>query len=192
MLGEGKLASGVTLDREKSVAALQPLADKLDYNLQQAACGIIRIVGASMANAIREITIEQGIDPRSLKLLAFGGAGPMMGTQLANELDIDTIIIPPVAGNFSAWGLLASDLLQSAARTRQMELDDQAIDQVNQTLQELYGELQQRTGARATGKAFSGKWGSICVRRPGTYHYCCPGGTRRHYQRRCPGNQETV
>ena len=105
-----------------------------------------------MANAIREITIEQGIDPRSLKLLAFGGAGPMMGTQLANELDIDTIIIPPVAGNFSAWGLLASDLLQSAARTRQMELDDQAIDQVNQTLQELYGELQQRTGARSNGE----------------------------------------
>ena len=152
MLGEGKLASGVTLDREKSEAALQPLAGKLDYNLQQAACGIIRIVGASMANAIREITIEQGIDPRSLKLLAFGGAGPMMGTQLANELDIDTIIIPPVAGNFSAWGLLASDLLQSAARTRQMELDDQAIDQVNQTLQELYGELQQRTGARSNGE----------------------------------------
>lgn len=152
MLGEGKLASGVTLHREKSEAALQPLAEQLDYNLQQTACGIIRIVGASMANAIREITIEQGIDPRSLKLLAFGGAGPMMGTQLANELDIDTIIIPPVAGNFSAWGLLASDLLQSAARTRQMELNDQAIEQVNQTLQELYGELQQRTGTRSNGE----------------------------------------
>lgn len=152
MLGEGKLASGVTLHRENSKAALQPLADKLNYNLQQTACGIIRIVGASMANAIREITIEQGIDPRSLKLLAFGGAGPMMGTQLANELDIDTIIIPPVAGNFSAWGLLASDLLQSAARTRQMELNGQAIEQVNQTLQELYGELQQRTGTRSNGE----------------------------------------
>ena len=65
MLGEGKLASGVALDREKSEAALQPLAGKLNYNLQQTACGIIKIVGASMANAIREITIEQGIDPET-------------------------------------------------------------------------------------------------------------------------------
>lgn len=152
MLGEGRLASGVTLDRGKSEAALQPLAGKLNYNLQQTACGIIRIVGSSMANAIREITIEQGIDPRSLKLLAFGGAGPMMGTQLARELDIDTIIVPPAAGNFSAWGLLASDLLQSAARTRQMVLDDQSIAQTNQVLQELYEELQQRTGARSNGQ----------------------------------------
>lgn len=152
MLGEGILASGVTLDRKKSEAALQPLAEKLNYNLQQTACGIIRIVGSSMANAIREITIEQGIDPRSLKLLAFGGAGPMMGTQLARELDIDTIIVPPAAGNFSAWGLLASDLLQSAARTRQMVLDDQAIEQTDQVLQELYNDLGQRTNARSNGE----------------------------------------
>lgn len=152
MLGEGKLASGVTLDKEQSEAALRPLAQKLDYNLQQTACGIIRIVGSSMANAIREITIEQGIDPRDLKLLAFGGAGPMMGTQLAAELNIDTIIVPPVAGNFSAWGLLASDLLQSAARTRQMTLDEQSIEQTNQVLQELYGELQQRTGVEHNGE----------------------------------------
>lgn len=152
MLGEGELASGVMLDMERSEAALRPLAGKLNYNLQQTARGIIKIVGASMANAIREITIEQGIDPRSLKLLAFGGAGPMMGTQLARELGIDTIIIPPVAGNFSAWGLLASDLLQSAARTRQMVLDDQAIEQTNQVLQELYNVLQQRTGARNNGE----------------------------------------
>ena len=152
MLGEGELASGVMLHMEKSEAALQPLADKLNYNLQQTACGIIKIVGASMANAIREITIEQGIDPRNLKLLAFGGAGPMMGTQLAHELDIDTIIIPPVAGNFSAWGLLASDLLQSAARTRQMELNDQTIEHVNGILQELYGELQQRTRTKSNGE----------------------------------------
>ena len=152
MLGEGKLASGVMLDLEKSNEALQPLADKLNYNLQQTACGIIRIVGSSMANAIREITIEQGIDPRSLKLLAFGGAGPMMGTQLARELDIDTIIVPPAAGNFSAWGLLASDLLQSAARTRQMVLDDHAIEQTNQVLQELYDDLGQRTNARSNGE----------------------------------------
>ena len=54
-----------------------------------------------MADAIREITIEQGIDPRELKLLAFGGAGPLMSNLIARELDIKEIIIPPFSGNFS-------------------------------------------------------------------------------------------
>tara|TARA_B100000686_G_C16561539_1_gene848034 strand:- start:243 stop:1022 length:780 start_codon:yes stop_codon:yes gene_type:complete len=97
-----------------------------------------------MADAIREITIEQGIDPRELKLLAFGGAGPLMSNLIAKELDIKEIIIPPYSGNFSAWGLLGADLLQMNARTKILRLSNEAIDECNIILNELFKELEQR------------------------------------------------
>ena len=152
MLGVGELASGVNLDRSKSEAALAALADTLGYDAEQTARGIITIVGASMANAIRDITIEQGIDPRELTLLGFGGAGPMMATQLARELEIKNIIIPPFAGNFSAWGLLTSDLLQSTARTKPMKLNDDNIASTNKILSDLFIELSTRSADAIGGE----------------------------------------
>ena len=124
MLGEGQFASGTQLDHTKAETVLQALAEKLELSVEQSAIGIMRIAAANMANAIRETTVEQGIDPRAMSLLAFGGAGPMMSTLLAEELGIKHIIIPPHAGNFSALGLLTSDLTQSAARTRIMPLTE--------------------------------------------------------------------
>ena len=56
--------------------------------------------------------------------MPFGGAGPLFGTLLARELEIREIVVPPYAGNFSAWGLLGADLTQTAARTRIMRLSD--------------------------------------------------------------------
>jgi len=153
MLGVGELASGVNLDRSKSEAALGALAGALGYDTEQTARGIITIVGASMANAIRDITIEQGIDPRELTLLGFGGAGPMMATQLARELEIKNIVIPPFAGNFSTWGLLTSDLLQSTARTKPMKLNDDNIASANKILSELFLELSSRSAKTIDGES---------------------------------------
>ena len=106
---------------------------------------------AAMANAIREITVEQGFDPREMKLLPFGGAGPMLATELARELDMREIIIPPCAGNFSALGLLTSDLLQSAALTRPRPLNDESLSQANDTLEGLFKDLKSRGSAGVTG-----------------------------------------
>ena len=90
-----------------------------------------------MASLIRDLTIEQGIDPREFTLLPFGGAGPMMATEIARELGIRSILIPPHAGNFSAWGLLGADLLRSRARTRVMILSPAAIAAANAILDEM-------------------------------------------------------
>jgi N-methylhydantoinase A len=106
--------------------------------------GILKISSANMADAIREITIEQGIDPRELKLLTFGGAGPLMSNLIAKELDIKEIIVPPYSGNFSAWGLLGADLLQMNAKTKILRLSDETIDECNNILNELFYELQKR------------------------------------------------
>ena len=151
MLGEGELASGLQLDLSLAEKALHPLADKLGYGLDETAIGIMDIASASMADAIREITVEQGIDPRKLKLLAFGGAGPLMSTLLARDLDITGIVIPPHAGNFSAWGLLGADLTRATARTRIMRLNDDSLATVNDILEEMYSDLAARAGSAGDG-----------------------------------------
>ena len=144
MLGEGKLASGLQLNKSLAEQALNSVGSQIGMSAFDAAKGILKIGSANMADAIREITIEQGIDPRELKLLAFGGAGPLMSNLIANELDIKEIIVPPYSGNFSAWGLLGADLLQMNARTKILRLSDEAISECNDILKELFKELEQR------------------------------------------------
>ena len=144
MLGEGKLASGLQLSRSLAESALNSVGGKINLSAFETAKGILQISSANMADAIREITIEQGIDPRELKLLAFGGAGPLMSNLIAQELDIKEIIIPPYSGNFSAWGLLGADLLQMNARTKILRLSDVSIQECNAILDELFNELQER------------------------------------------------
>lgn len=144
MLGSGELASGLVLDRRLAEDAMRRVAEPLGFDLQRAARGIVRIATSHMANAIREITVERGVDQRSLSLLAIGGAGPMMASELARELGVRRVILPPHAGNFSAWGLLGADLLQSGARTRLVRLSGTAIEDVNAVLAELFDELRSR------------------------------------------------
>ena len=148
MLGHGNLASGIVLDAEAAEAALAPAAEKLGFTVEQAARGVMTIAAANMANAIREITIERGRDPRTAKLMPFGGAGPLFGTLLARELEIAEIIVPPYAGNFSAWGLLGADLTQTSARTKIMPLSKENLPEVGSVLEELFAQLEARADGR--------------------------------------------
>ena len=144
MLGEGKLASGLQLNKKLAEDALKSVGSKINLSAFDTAKGILKISSANMADAIREITIEQGIDPRELKLLAFGGAGPLMSNLIAEELEIKEIIIPPYSGNFSAWGLLGADLLQMNAKTKILRLSDDALTECNTILENLFKELEER------------------------------------------------
>ncbi|MBM3676542.1 MAG: hydantoinase/oxoprolinase family protein [Actinobacteria bacterium] len=148
MLGHGVLASGLVLDRAKAEEALAPLAERLGFTAEQTARGIMTIAAANMAGAIREITIERGQDPRRARLMPFGGAGPLFGTLLAGELDVEEIVVPPYAGNFSAWGLLGSDLTQTAARTRITRLSDEALPVLDGVLEELFAVIDARSAGR--------------------------------------------
>jgi len=147
MLGPGELASGIRLDIEKAQHALQQVGQHINCDAETTAIGVMRISAAAMANAMREISLDQGLDPREMTLLPFGGAGPLMGTLLADELALDRIIIPPFAGNFSAWGLLGADMVQSAAQTLVRDFDTQVLDAINQTLARLFQSLAERREA---------------------------------------------
>jgi N-methylhydantoinase A len=157
MLGDGVLANGTTLDRELASDAVQCLAAELGMSMQDAARGIVEIVTASMANTITEITIDQGEDPRKAVLMAFGGAGPLFATLLARQLGMTRMVVPPHAGNFSAYGLLVADLVQSHARTRIRPVADGVLDDATETLAELFETL----GGRLTnGDAGAGE--TVC------------------------------
>ena len=147
MLGDGRIAHGIALDRELSRKSLETIASKLEFSVEEAARGVLKIVNATMSNLMREITIEQGTDPRGLWLLAFGGAGPMLGTLLAKELGSRGVVIPPHAGNFSASGLLGADLVQAAARTHIMKLSDDNLLSANKILASMFEELEERQEA---------------------------------------------
>lgn len=100
----------MTLDREAAADALAMLGQGFGMNAEEMAQGVIDIVNAKMADAIRTITIQRGIDPRDFSLVAFGGAGPAQAVALAEELEIGEVIIPVHPGAFSAWGMLQTDV----------------------------------------------------------------------------------
>jgi N-methylhydantoinase A len=151
MLAFGELAGDVRLDIDGARAALETLGASLDLDGDGAARGVLTIISAAMANAIRSVTIEQGQDPREATLIAFGGAGPLFGTLLARELDVKDILIPRYAGNFSAWGLLGQDITRAAARTSISALDDDGLSTANAVLGELFGRLEERGVAAPVG-----------------------------------------
>ncbi len=146
MLGAGRLAGGLSLDLDAAAQALGALGDELGLAVDEVAAGIIRIANAAMADAIRTVTIEQGEDPRAATMLAFGGAGPLFGALLADELEIVDTLVPPHAGNFSAVGLLGQDVTRSASRTLIRALDAEAIAAIETTAARLFDELAERAG----------------------------------------------
>jgi N-methylhydantoinase A len=138
MLGPGELAGGLTLDHSLARRALEGLGLG---SAEDAARGVLAIAAASMADAIREITVEQGRDPRGAALVAFGGAGPLFATLLVQELGVTQVVVPRHAGNFSAWGLLGADLTRERSRTRILPLSEHGLARARDVLEGLGTEL---------------------------------------------------
>ena len=110
-LGSGsKLGGWMKLNVKESENWLLKISKELSITPSQLAEGILSIINAKMADAIRTITVKKGIDPREFSLVAFGGAGSMHAVWLAAELEIDEIIVPNDPGTFSAWGMLQTDI----------------------------------------------------------------------------------
>ena len=107
---DSKLGGWMQLDSTSSEKVIRNMAKKLSMTKVELAEGILSIINAKMADAIRTITIKNGIDPREFSLVAFGGAGSMHAIWIAEELEIKEIIVPPNPGNFSAWGMLQTDI----------------------------------------------------------------------------------
>ncbi len=117
-LGAASFLGGrMQLEPAAAEAALRALGAELGLEPTPLAEGILQIVNAKMADAMRTITVKQGIDPRDFALVAFGGAGPMHAVWLAEELDIAETIVPWSPGTFSAWGMLQTDMRHDVVRS---------------------------------------------------------------------------
>jgi len=106
---DSPLAGGVRLDAEAAAAAVGGLAGEVGLTAEEAAAGIARVAAAEMAQAVRVVTVERGIDPRDLALVAFGGAGPLHAAQIATELGMRRVVAPLASGVLSALGLIVSE-----------------------------------------------------------------------------------
>jgi N-methylhydantoinase A len=123
---------------EKSRVAIQEhIALPLGLSVAEAAAGIHDIVNASMASAIRIVTVERGVDPREFSMVAFGGAGPVHAVRVASEYDLPAVIVPPWPGVSSALGLLVSDVTADELRTRIVDQDDVSPAQLDAIFEEL-------------------------------------------------------
>jgi N-methylhydantoinase A len=108
--GKSLLGGDMSLDEAATATAMESLAKQAGMDSVAFAEGILAISNAAMADAMRTITVSEGVDPRDFTLVAFGGAGPMAAVFLAEELDIGEVLIPRFPGTFSAWGMLQTDL----------------------------------------------------------------------------------
>ena len=112
------LGGEIVLDRGAALAAVTRLATQVGLSPVAMAEGILRIAAVCLAGAIKEVSVMRGIDPRDFALLPFGGAGPLHAAAVAAELDMRTVVVPPLPGNFSALGLLIADVRRDFVRTR--------------------------------------------------------------------------
>lgn len=103
---DARLGGTLSIDADAAKRAVRSIAHHLDMSTVEAALGIVAIAEEVMAGAIRTVSIEQGSDPRGASLLAFGGAGGLHAASLARSLSMESVIIPPFGGVFSAVGLL--------------------------------------------------------------------------------------
>jgi len=120
----------MTLDVEAAHRAVGELALELGLETIELAEGICDVINAKMAQAIRTLTVEKGIEPRDFALVAFGGAGPMHAAFLARELEIPEVIVPRFPGAFSAWGMLETEIRKDFSRayfTSLSDLDDEGL-----------------------------------------------------------------
>ena len=137
------LGGRMKVRRDLALESVQRLADQLGLGVMETADGILQVVIANMAKAIRVISVQRGHDPRDYTLMAFGGAGPLHAARLAQELDISRMIIPLTPGALCALGLLLTDLRADFAISRLTELNANSLNAVEGGFAELSAQAQE-------------------------------------------------
>jgi N-methylhydantoinase A len=142
-----ELGGEVRLDAGRAAAALRRVGDQIGLDVEETARGIVRVADAEMIRALRVISIERGLDPRELTLVAFGGAGGLHACALAEELAIGRILVPLAAGVLSALGLAISEVRRDHVHPFQAELE--AADPAE--VEACFAELEARARGQFAG-----------------------------------------
>lgn len=137
---ETPLGGTLTLDVQAARDALKPVTEKLGMSVEGLARGIIRISVSKIMGAVRAITVELGRDPKDFALLSFGGGGGLVGVDVAKELSIPTVIIPPGQGAFCAFGMLMANVQHDFARTNVKLLEEVDLTEVEKSFSDMEKE----------------------------------------------------
>ncbi len=156
--GGGLLGGSLALDREAAETALAGLGEQFDVDAVEMAKAMHQIVNANMAQAVRQVTVRHGIDPRSCALVAFGGAGGQHATGVAAELDMGTVIVPAHSSVLSAVGLLTADVRVSETRTLLAPVEAVGTPEVDAVFEELRGEAAARLAGTDVPDLLTERW----------------------------------
>jgi N-methylhydantoinase A len=132
----------LAIDYERSQRAMEALGKPINLSPVDLAYGIHLIANANMMRALKTVSSERGYDPSRFNLLAIGGNGPVHAAGLAEELGIEKIVIPPVAGLFSALGLLFSDTEHQTVTAYYRRLRETTAAALNEAVQPLFEEAE--------------------------------------------------
>ena len=146
------LGGNLTLDVERARETIErKIADPLELSPEESALGIHRVLNAQMAEGMRLVSIRQGIDPRTFSLIALGGAGPLHAISLAQDLEMETVVVPRSPGVLSAAGLLAAPVEHEVSVGFPRHLAGLSMVDIERVLE----ELDQRCGALMAEEALS-------------------------------------
>jgi N-methylhydantoinase A len=138
------LGGELRLDVAAAGAAIERIAGPLGFigsnGLLRMADGILALATVIMAGAIKQISIEHGLDPREFVLFCYGGGGPLHASALARELSIPTVVVPPEPGNFSAVGMLLADARLDLSKTFVGVLNEATVTALSAAFTEMEGE----------------------------------------------------
>jgi N-methylhydantoinase A len=141
------------IDAERSRAAVASVAAPVDGDVERAAAGIAVLVDAEMAKVLRIVSVERGYDPRDFTLLAFGGGGPLHACAVATDIGVARVVVPPLPGLFSAYGLLAADVRATAVRSLVAPATDETWSRARKLFDALAREGDAALGEQGVAKA---------------------------------------
>ncbi|HYB66764.1 MAG TPA: hydantoinase/oxoprolinase family protein [Candidatus Acidoferrales bacterium] len=139
-LGSTLLGREMQLDVELARESMERVAGRVKMSAVEVAAASIRLVNLHMARAVDIVSLERGQDPRNFSLIAFGGAGPMHAAELAEQVGVNLVIIPPFPGLFSALGMMMTDMKYAYVRGILKPLDDLSDDLFEETWKEMTQE----------------------------------------------------
>ena len=138
------LGGEIDLDVDAARAAVARLGEALGLTPERTAEGIVRLAVARMTATVKEISVMRGLDPRDFTLFAYGGAGPLHAAAIAEELGMMEIVIPPMPGAFSAYGLLTADTRYDVTRTQLTRLSETTLDALQKIIEPLRDEARDK------------------------------------------------
>ena len=137
------LGGKMSVDLAAASHVIGEIAKKFNVELAEMADNIIRVAEANIVRAIQQVSTERGSDPREFALVPYGGAGPLHAARVAEDLNIDTVVVPPNAGVLSASGLLLSDYIHYRSQTKRLLLNEKNLISIQSNISSLTTEAKE-------------------------------------------------